>query len=66
MAWGEIHEQYRQLWIEMQQLELATDDMYRRVRDLDQRGKALSRQSTSSRHRKRLLNKCLDQVVEGC
>ena len=63
VAWGEIHEQYQQLWIEMQQLESATDDMNRRRRELNQRGTALSRQSTSYRHRTRLLNKCLDLVV---
>ena len=65
VEWGEIHEQYKQLWIEMQQLESATDDMHRhrRVSELDQRGTALSRQSTSYRHRTRLLNKCLDLVV---
>ena len=66
VAWGEIHEQYQQLWIEMQQLESATADMHRRVSELAQRGTALSRQSTSYRHRTRLLNKCLDQVVAGC
>ena len=65
VAWGEIHKQYQQLWIEIQQLESATDDMHRRVRELAQRGTALSRQSTSYHHRTRLLNKCLDQVVAG-
>ena len=66
VAWGEIHEQYKRLWIELQQREPATDDLYRRARELDERGTALSRQSTPYRHRQRLLNKCLDQVVAGC
>ena len=66
VAWGEIHEQYKRLWIELQQRESATDDLYRRARELDERGTALSRQSTPYRHRPRLLNKCLDQVVAGC
>ena len=65
VAWGEIHEQCKQLWIELQQRESATDDLYRRARELDERGTALSRQSTPYRHRPRLLNKCLDQVVAG-
>ena len=65
VAWGEIHEQYKQLWIEIQQRESATDNLQRRARELDERGTALSRQSTLYRHRTRLLNKCLDQAVAG-
>ena len=63
MEWGEIHNKYKRLWIEIHQPKSATDDLYRRARELEERGASLSLRSTAYRQRPHLLNKCFDQAV---